>query len=35
MNPSQHLQQASDLREVNPQSRAAQLHDLAAKLKSR
>jgi hypothetical protein len=33
LTPAQHRQQAADLRKVNPQSRAAELHELAARLK--
>jgi hypothetical protein len=33
LTPAQHRQQAADLRKLNPQSRAAELHELAARLK--
>jgi hypothetical protein len=35
LTPEQHRQRAADLRKLNPQSRAAELHELAARLKER
>jgi hypothetical protein len=35
LTPSEHRVQAADLRKANPRSRAAELHELAARLKER